>query len=584
MNSNAVRSLVAASVLGLASCGGGGGGNTDPDPPDPLPTASIEVVSGNSQSGAPNTELPDAVVVRVEDSAGSAVQGQLINFVVVEGGGNVFAGSALSDATGTARERWTLGDAGPQRLEARAVDSQTGAAIVFATFNATAVPPPPAITTQPSSQRLSLGQVARLEVIATGTETLTYQWSKNGVAIPGATVSTYETPAMTLGDAGASYVVLVSDAFGGTTESDAAVLSILGFVPTGPMSVTRTEPRSILLGDGTALVLGGRGPTGPLDTAEVYDPATEAFMATGQMSDARDEFAVVPLGLNVLVIGGYDSVTTNDSLASAEIYDPASGIFAATGNLTTNRSRSAVALLGDGRVLVAGGFQRTSGTDTILDSAEVFDAVTETFSATGSMSVNREHHTATLLGNGKVLVAGGYNGTVLASAELYDPTSGTFSPTGSMSTPRYLHTATLLSNGTVLLTGGSRDPTTGDGFLASAELYDPATETFTPVGDMSTPRFQHTATLLQDGMVLVVGGQSGAPPGSFGIYTASADLYDPALGTFARVGDMGVPRYVHSAVLLNDGKVLVAGGDYTTSTGTVVRHDSAELYDPIAIP
>jgi hypothetical protein len=153
-----------------------------------------------------------------------------------------------------------------------------------------------------------------------------------------------------------------------------------------------------------------------------------------------------------------------------------------------------------------------------------------------------------------------------------------------MSTPRYLHTATLLPNGKVLLAGGNRDPLISDGFLASAELYDPATETFTPVGDMSTPRFEHTATLLQDGMVLVAGGQTGAPTGSFGLYTAGADLYDPAVGVFTPVGNMGVPRYGHTAVQLGDGKVLVVGGSFTTSSGTSVYYETAELYDPIPIP
>jgi hypothetical protein len=193
-----------------------------------------------------------------------------------------------------------------------------------------------------------------------------------------------------------------------------------------------------------------------------------------------------------------------------------------------------------------------------------------TFVHTGSMSTARGLHKATLLNNGMVLVAGGYNGSnALATAELYDPTTGTLTPTGSMNTARLDFTATLLNNGTVLVTGGLSSGSGNTGLL-SAELYDPTTGTFTLTGSMNTARLQHTATLLNNGKVLVAGGVT-----TLGSFTASAELYDPATGTFAVTGSMSIGRDVHTATLLSNGMVLVAGG--LTALGSTA---TAELYNP----
>ena len=136
----------------------------------------------------------------------------------------------------------------------------------------------------------------------------------------------------------------------------------------------------------------------------------------------------------------------------------------------------------------------------------------ETFAPTGSMTVAREMHTATFLGNGKVLIAGGYDGfNGNASAELYDPAAGTFTATGSMTVARWEHTATLLPNGTVLIAGGGS---------SSAELYDPAAGTFTATGSMTVARIKHTATLLLSGMVLIAGGDDN------GLTLETAELFE----------------------------------------------------------
>ncbi|HJX54947.1 MAG TPA: kelch repeat-containing protein [Polyangia bacterium] len=149
------------------------------------------------------------------------------------------------------------------------------------------------------------------------------------------------------------------------------------------------------------------------------------------------------------------------------------------------------------------------------------------------MTAAREGHTATLLPNRKVLIAGGDGYSVdIGSSELYEPGSGTFTATGNMTTYRSGHTATLLPNGKVLIAGGSGD--------ASAELYNPTAGTFAVTGKMTAARQGHTATLLSDGKVLIAGGAGVSDAGVF--LLARAELYDPEVGTFTATGNMTVAR------------------------------------------
>ncbi len=227
-------------------------------------------------------------------------------------------------------------------------------------------------------------------------------------------------------------------------------------------------------------------------------------------------------------------------------------------------------LLQDGRVLVAGG-----SADAPWSTSEVFDPGSRSFGVSGPMGVARQMHTATLLAGGGVLIAGGHQGSgAVAAAEVYEVSTGSFVGTGSMGTVRYGHTATLLTDGRVLIVGGCGD-TTHDGTVrhASAEVYDPGTGLFAGTGSMAAPRYLHTATLLADGRVLIVGGfsQRGTPGGKdyWEGPLETAEVYDPAAGGFAATGSMAVGRYAHTATLLPSGRVLVAGG----YSGT------AELYD-----
>ena len=257
------------------------------------------------------------------------------------------------------------------------------------------------------------------------------------------------------------------------------------------------------------------------------------------------------------------------------------GSWSLAGSMNTERYDHAAILLATGQVLVAGGFNDQSGW---LASAELYDPASNTWASTGSMSAMRRWFTATLLHSGKALVAGGDGSddggityTTLAGAELYDPTNDSWSPAGEMSTGRRFHTATLLQSGKVLVTGGIYQPTPGYEpiyCLATTELYDPTSNSWSSAGNMSTCRLGQTATLLPSGKVLVAGGCG------MEVCLATAELYDPASNMWSPAASMSAVRTAHTATLLPSGKVLVAGGDNLINQSYDVL-SSAELYDPV---
>jgi hypothetical protein len=275
-----------------------------------------------------------------------------------------------------------------------------------------------------------------------------------------------------------------------------------------------------------------------------------------------------------ITVTATDQLNQNSAEANFTIVVSAHG-FQVTGSMTTARTLHTATLLTDGKVLVVGG--QFDPAD-LLATAELFDPSTGNFTATEGMQISRSAHTATLLTTGlnagKVLVTGGQTssaGNATATAELYDPTGATSTATGSMQTARYGHTATILSNGNVLVIGGADATGTA---LASAEIFDPTKGTFTATGSMQSARRGHTATLLANGNVLVTGGID-----ANSTHLASAELFDPNKGTFTTaVGVMTVTRVSHTATLLNGtpGKVLLAGGvDDSGNTRNTV-----ELFDP----
>jgi N-acetylneuraminic acid mutarotase len=342
---------------------------------------------------------------------------------------------------------------------------------------------------------------------------------------------------------------------------------------TGPMITARDGPTATLLPSGEVLVAGGAendNDNPAFTSAERYDPTTEAWSATGSMHAARAWHCatLLPNG-KVLVVGGWND---GSSISSVEIYDPATRTWTVTGSLIKRRSDAATAtLLLNGKVLVAGGAGGDPPTYTHA-SAEIYNPATGLWTSTkGPMTSARRGHTSTLLPDGKVLVTGGWikytDAKSLASAEIYNPATGLWTPTESMTTARRDHTATLLPNGKVLVAGGWN----GDSVvLSSAEIYDPATGKWSITGSMTSTTMAGPATLLPGGKVLVVGGWNGDP-------LASAEIYDPATGTWAVTKSMTSGRINPTATLLSNGKVLVAGGMYDSDGNSLA---SAELYTP----
>jgi len=250
--------------------------------------------------------------------------------------------------------------------------------------------------------------------------------------------------------------------------------------------------------------------------------------------------------------------------------DPAMpGAWTFTGSMHDARQFHTATLLLDGRVLVAGGEDANAIT---LHSAELYDPNTGEWSLTGSLHEGRAIHTATLLGDGRVLVAGGFDSDfsqpILRSAELYDPATGSWSQTGDMGTVREFHAATLLPNGKVWVVGAA-----GGIRYHQAELYDPDTGTWSFTGALARPIAFPTATLLQDGEVLVAGGNLSFEVSHFAV------LYDVANGLWNRADNLAHRRYLHTATSLPDGTVLAAGGFNYHPEHHYLR--SAELYDPL---
>ena len=282
------------------------------------------------------------------------------------------------------------------------------------------------------------------------------------------------------------------------------------FSATGSMATARAHFAATLLPNGKVLVTGGLDTNwNPLASAELYDPIGGTFSATtGNMQFVHASHTATLLNTGKVLVAGWGPAT-------AELFDPSTGTFAATGSMMAARVSHTATLLTSGNVLVTGGI---GGVMTVLAEAELYDPTTGSFSQTlSSLATARQWHTASLLADGKVLVAGGMldnAGKATATAELFDPATQLFTATtGSMTTARALQTATVLKDGTVLVTGGDA----GSGPLATAEVYDPTAGTFSPTGSMGATRESHTATLLNDGTVLVTGGTGNG--------AATAELY-----------------------------------------------------------
>jgi hypothetical protein len=373
---------------------------------------------------------------------------------------------------------------------------------------------------------------------------------------------------------------VVATSMSDANKNAAAVVTVTnaGFAPSGTMHVPRTGHTATLLEDGKVLVVGGGDVT-----AELFDPASGTFSFTGPPVTGRLKATATLLADGkVLIAGGLGLTAGPDGflplLNTAEIFDPATGAFSSTETMVQARRQHTAILLEDGRVLVAGGY---AGHICFTAGAELFDPATGMFSPTGGMHSERVGHTATLLASGEVLVAGGSNGCAPDAAddppwdplfaELYEPSSGSFQVAGSMSTTRIHHAAVRLDNGTVLVLGGipavqNLHEPVNPSY---AELYDRKSDAFSPIAGLTISPMGYTATLMTSGLVLITGGET-----STGGPTTEVQLLDPRSGVLTPTGGLGTARVGHTATLLKDGRVLVTGG--SDSKGNALA--TAELY------
>jgi hypothetical protein len=363
-----------------------------------------------------------------------------------------------------------------------------------------------------------------------------------------------------------------------------------GWLPTGNLNVPRSGHTATLLPDGTVLVVGGWSMDAAtkaivkLDSAELYDPATGIWTPTGSLATPRSGHTATLLSTGKVLVAGGDETYLSPGLGlggTTELYDPTTGSWSATGNLNIPRIDFTATVLTNGKVLVAGGVDNQNE---ILSSAELYDPATGGWSFTGDLITARFFHTATPLQDGRILVAGGwifddiFGGSVTADAEVYDPSVGSWSSTSGLHDFRDFQTATRLQDGHVLVAGG----------YGTAELYDSVAGTWTTVGDLDANKLLdfHTATLLPDGEVLVAGGLEiwRALNEWFNLNLNGAELYDPVHATWANTGSLISARSNHTATLLPDGRVLVAGGTFVTPNWVGLPLGSAELYGDSGCP
>jgi N-acetylneuraminic acid mutarotase len=355
------------------------------------------------------------------------------------------------------------------------------------------------------------------------------------------------------------------------------------------MSTALAYHTATLLSAGTVLVAGGEAADrlGATTSAAIYDPVANTWTSVASLNISRYNHLAIPLpNGNVVVAYGATYYLYNYGVAhgSAETYNPAANTWTPSG-MTVPLDYFSATPLASGQVLFAGG--GSGETDGIVTNlVQTFNPATNTWSIVAPLNTARENHTATLLQNGKLLVVGGdvaagigysTHPAVLSSVELYDPTANTWTAQASLITGRTQHTATLLLNGKVLVAGGSDS---NGNFVSTTEVYDPNANSWTSAGSLINPRTQHTATLLNTGKVLLAGGWNGTYSGGYVVPLGAAELYDPSANSWTAAAAMPAGVYQHTATLLNNGTLAIIGGYPNEQNGYSPASAGLQLYNP----
>ncbi|HKT24956.1 MAG TPA: kelch repeat-containing protein [Terriglobales bacterium] len=464
-------------------------------------------------------------------------------------------------------------------------------AVVLTTFvigcggggSTTAPQEPVAISISPSSATMLVSASARFSATVSGTSYTGISYSvieaNGGSVAPDGSYVAPSTP-------GIYHVRVTSDA--DPTRHAEAVVNVHDY----KNEISRLPNASdaydyhtaTLLEDGSVLIVGGVGFNGVHKQTDRYLPQERRFVPGPSLTTARMQHGatLLPNG-KLLVTGGYDlsapGTQFDPVFKSTEIYDPATAKFTVGPEMWFPRRYHVATLLKDGRVLITGGIQLRGTGFGASGNTEIYDPATNQF-VLGQRLVEsgRWLHTATLLPDGRVLIAGGRSNNCSASceifslntAEIFDPATGMFSPTGSLSIGRFGHSATLLPDGRVMILGGTTTEEIGPSQqVQTAEVYDPGTGKFHFLGYTALGRGLHALTLLNNGRYLLVGGynQNDSP-------TGTTECFDTVTRASAPGPDMNDWRIRATAVRLNSGEVLIVGGN--NSGGPVVPVDLIE--------
>lgn len=588
----------------LAACGGGGGGGSSTTPPPTPP-------SGLSYPAPPAFVVGTAISPLTPTVTGTvtsySVSPALPAGLALNAGSGVIAGTPTAVA---AKASYTVTASNLGGSTTASVSITVGPAIAST----------PVIATQPRSASVPVYRTAAFTIAATGNGTLSYQWysgsSPGGVAIAGQTSATLTvSTSVNVANAGTYYCIVTNtvNATKATTTSNNAVLTVLA-----QRSTATVSGESAVLPGSVGHVVSSPAQAGVTYSWSITNGTITAGQGTDQVTYTAGSLGHIALTVTILTPTGV-AVATQSIAVVASV--PVVSVFAqpevlpgsvvilasapAFGGDTyswTLSSGTATATISAGQTAdvltytvgfptgtYQAGLTLTDSAGHVGTDAETVNVVSNVFVPDPRDLGPRSLHTATLLNDGRVLIAGGDAGIpaasqnsvlipvpgpisiILATAALFDPATGTFASIAPMSTPRFEHTATLLNDGRVLVVGGTNSSSAA---LASTEIYDPASRSWSAGPSLANARTLHTATLLSDGRVLVAGGVNSP---SVGDEIVAAEIFDPSTNAWSAAGTMVAPRVLHAAALLPNGQVLVVGG--TNASGAL---SDAELYDPVA--